>query len=182
MKASVKIASGVSLCFLTLALCAACKKEERALMFANQETKIESFVSKCLADTTAVRVEYNGGSVRLVLTEGDDVDLNSRGTVTFLYAGYDFTSGNINQTKMFVTNNPALSWNVSDSTVFQPVRVSMADGSLMEGLQKGLEGVRAGEECYIIFSGKYGLGKNRLGTIPANAPLAFHLWIQTVEN
>ncbi len=182
MKASVRIAAGVSLCLLSLALCAACKKEERALMFANQETKIESFVNKCLADTTAVRVEYNGGAVRLVLTEGKDVDLNSRGTVTFLYAGYDFTSGSINNANMFVTNNPDLTWNVSDSTVFQPVRVNMAEGVLMEGLQKGLQGVRAGEECYIVFSGKYGLGKQRLGTIPANAPLAFHLWIQTVEN
>ena len=177
-----KLAEYISVCLLALALAAACKKEERELMFANQETKIETFVNKCLTDSTATRVEYNGGAVRLVLTEGQDVDLNARGRVTFLYAGYNFTGGSISSANMFVTNNPDLSWDVSDSTVFQPVTVDMAAGSLMEGLQNGLIGVRAGEECYILFSGKYGLGKNKLGTIPANAPLAFHLWIQNIEN
>ena len=176
-----KFAEYASVCLLMLAT-VACKKEERELMYTNQETKIETFVNKCLSDSSAVRVEYNGGSVRLVLTEGSDVDLNARGKVTFLYAGYDFSSGSISQANMFTTNNPDLSWNVSDSTVFQPVNVDMTQGSLMEGLQNGLIGVRAGEECYILFSGKYGLGKNKLGTIPANAPLAFHLWIQNVEN
>ena len=177
-----KFAGYVSLCLTLLVMTAACKKEERELMFTNQETKIEAYVQKCLSGGSATRVEYLDGAVRLVLTEGSDVDLNARGRVTFLYAGYDFTSGSIAETNMFATNNPSLSWNVSDSTVFQPVTVDMAEGSLMEGLQKGIIGVRAGEECYILFSGKYGLGKNRLGTIPANAPLAFHLWIQNVEN
>ncbi len=177
-----KLAEYISVCLLVLALAAACKKEERELTFANQETKIETFVNRCLTDSTAKRVEYNGGAVRLVLTEGQDVDLNARGKVTFLYAGYNFSGGSISSANMFVTNNPDLSWNVSDSTVFQPVTVDMAAGSLMEGLQNGLIGVRAGEECYILFSGKYGLGKNKIGTIPANAPLAFHLWIQNVEN
>ena len=177
-----KLAEYVSLCLLILAVTAACKKEERELLFANQETKIGTFVDKCLSDSTATRAEYNGGAVRLVLTEGRDVDLNARGRVTFLYAGYNFTSGSVSQSNMFATNNPALSWDVSDSTVFQPVTADMAEGNLMEGLQNGLIGVKAGEECYIIFSGKYGMGKNRIGTIPANAPLAFHLWIQNVEN
>ena len=177
-----KFAEYISLCLLIIAVSSACKKEERELAFANQETKIETFVNKCLTDSSATRVEYNGGAVRLVLTEGRDVDLNARGRVTFLYAGYDFTNGSIDQAKMFATNNPDLTWSVSDSTVFQPVTVDMSEGSLMKGLQNGLIGVKAGEECYIIFSGKYGLGKNKIGTIPANAPLAFHLWIQNVEN
>ena len=177
-----KLTEYISVCLLMLVIAAACKKEERELMFANQETKIETFVNKCLTDSSATRVEYNGGAVRLVLTEGSDVDLNARGRVTFLYAGYDFTGGSISQTNMFATNNPDLSWNVSDSTVFQPVTVDMSESSLMEGLQNGLIGVKAGEECYVLFSGKYGLGKNKIGTIPANAPLAFHLWIQSVEN
>ncbi len=177
-----KFAEYISVCLLTVAVAASCNKEEREIAYADQETKIETFVNRNLSDSTAVRVEYNGGAVRLVLTEGDDVDLNARGKVTFLYAGYNFTNGSIAQTAMFATNNPDLSWNVSDSTVFQPVTVDMADNDLMKGLQKGLLGVRAGEECYILFSGKYGLGTNKLGTIPANAPLAFHLWIQNVEN
>lgn len=177
-----KLAGYISLCLLIAAVAAACKKEERELMYANQESKIEAFVTKSLADTNTVRVEYNGGAVRIVLTEGQDVDLNARGKVTFLYAGYDFTNGNISSAGMFATNNSAMSWNVSDTTVFQPVTVDMADTDIVEGLQHGLIGVRSGEECYILFSGKYGFGKDKLGTIPANAPLAFHLWIQNVEN
>lgn len=177
-----RIAEYMAALMLLAVIAASCKKEERELMFANQESKIESFVTKSLSDGSAVRVEYNGGSVRLVLTEGDDVDLNARGRVTFLYAGYNFTSGSISSSNMFATNNPDMKWNVSDSTVFQPFSVDMADNDLIEGLRSGLVGVKSGEECYIIFSGKYGLGKNRLGTIPANAPLAYHLWIQNVEN
>ena len=171
----------MAFCLLVFAI-AACKKEERELMYANQESKIEAFVTKCLAGTDTVRVEYNGGAVRIVLTEGKDVDLNERGKVTFLYAGYDFTDGSISATNMFATNNSAMDWNVSDTTIFQPVTVDMTDTDIVEGLRHGLVGVKSGEECYILFSGKYGLGKNKLGTIPANAPLAFHIWIQNVEN
>ncbi|MDO5442790.1 MAG: FKBP-type peptidyl-prolyl cis-trans isomerase, partial [Bacteroidia bacterium] len=103
-----------------------------------------------------------------------------------LYAGYDFTGGSISNSKLFATNSMdfALSakWSLSDSTVFAPLTVNLADKGVIEGLRLGLEGVKEGEECYILFSGKLAFGKEKNGTIPANSPLAFRVWVQNVEN
>ena len=63
-----------------------------------------------------------------------------------------------------------------------PLEIDLTDKDVLDGLRYGLEGVREGEECYILFSGKYAFGKSKIGTIPANAPLAFRIWVQKVEN
>ena len=44
----------------------------------------------------------------------------------------------------------------------------------------GLEGVRSGEDSYIIFSGRHGFGKKQVGTVPANAPLCYHIRVEEV--
>ena len=36
-------------------------------------------------------------------------------------------------------------------------------------------GVKAGEECEILFCGKYGFGNSTFGIIPANSALAFKI-------
>ena len=45
-------------------------------------------------------------------------------------------------------------WTLSDESVFAIETVSLEDGNLIKGLQNGLVGVREGEECWILFSGK----------------------------
>jgi FKBP-type peptidyl-prolyl cis-trans isomerase len=60
--------------------------------------------------------------------------------------------------------------------------VRPSEGELVDGLRRGLPGVKAGDECYILFSGKYGFGDRILGTIPANAALAYHIWVQSISN
>lgn len=52
---------------------------------------------------------------------------------------------------------------------------------MIEGLRNGLEGVRAGEECYIVFSGKYGYGNKVHGNIPVNSALLYHIRVLSVE-
>lgn len=42
--------------------------------------------------------------------------------------------------------------------------------------------VKHGDECYIMFNGKYGFGKHTNGTVPGNSALAYHLWISSVSN
>ena len=58
----------------------------------------------------------------------------------------------------------------------------MTDVHLVEGLRNGLLGVRTGEECEILFSGKYGFGNEIFGTIPVNSALLYKIWVVGVSN
>ena len=59
---------------------------------------------------------------------------------------------------------------------------NMSDARLIQGLKDGLIGVRAGEECEILFSGKYGFGNENFGIIPANSALLYKIWVVGVTN
>ena len=58
----------------------------------------------------------------------------------------------------------------------------MADARLIPGIQDGLLGVKAGEECEILFSGKYGFGNEKFGIIPANSAQLWKIWVVGVAN
>ena len=168
------------------ALLVSCNKESRELMYANQESNIEKFVNKLLETDPEARVIYNGGATRVVMAEGEGVELTARGRASILYAGYNFKTGSVGASTLFVTNNgdyaSSVNWTLSDDYVFEALEMDMTDKGILQGLRDGLEGVRAGEECYILFSGKYAFGKSNIGTIPANSPLAFRVWVLSVEN
>ena len=175
--------------YILLAACialASCTKESRELLYANQESKIEAFVQNQQKTDPDIRVEHNGGATRVVIVEGEGVELTARGKATVLFAGYNFTSGSVSNSTLFATNNAdfasSAKWALSDSAVFQPLELDLTDKDLLPGLRSGLEGVKEGEECYILFSGKHAFGKSKIGTIPANSPLAFRIWVQSVEN
>lgn len=170
---------------VTVAL-SSCVKESREMMYTSQETRIESFVESQTKSDPDARVEYNGGSTRIVLSEGTGMELTARGRAGILFAGYDFSNGQVSNQYMFATNNYEFAmssrWELSDESSYGILEIDMTDKDLLEGLVNGLEGVREGEECYILFSGKHAFGKSGIGTIPANAPLAFRVWVKTVEN
>lgn len=178
MKRLVYISLALSL------LLTACMKENRELAYSNQESLIETFVNRQTAEAD-LRVVHNGGATRIVMVEGDGVDLTARGKVTVAYALYDFSSGSIPGNKLIATNSPdiasAANWTVTDPD-YEPLELDMTDRGLLQGLRDGLTGVMEGEECYILFSGKYAYGKSRTGTIPANAPLAFRIKVLGIEN
>ena len=163
-----------------------CTKESRELMYANQEERIEKFVVNQQSSNPDVRVVHNGGSTRVVISEGEGVEATARGKVSVYYAGYNFSSGSVGNSTLFATNSKdfasSAGWNLTDESVFVPLEIDLTDKDVLDGLRYGLEGVREGEECYILFSGKYAFGKSKIGTIPANAPLAFRIWVQKVEN
>lgn len=131
--------------------------------------------------TDSLRVAYNRGSARIVKKEGNGEELNANGAVSFYYAGYVF-AGN---TSLFATNHQQTAetskFNLSDQD-FNIFEVNLGDGEMVEGLRNGLEGVKAGEECEILFSGKYGFGKHTFGTIPANSALLYKIWVVGVSN
>lgn len=168
------------------ALALSCTKESRELIYANQEAKIESFVEKQTASDPGIRVVRNGGATRVVMVEGEGPELTPRGKASVNFAGYNFTTGSVGSSTLFATNSrdvaSASGWNLSDDSIFGTLELDLTDKGILQGLRDGLEGVREGEECYILFNGKYAFGKNKIGTIPANAPLAFRIWVLSVEN
>ena len=169
----------------------ACNKEAVQMTYDKQETNIANFVQAQLkADETAT-VTYKDGVVRIVLhdtlrREGLLADtLQAGGTVSFYYAGYTLSGANVSSSNLFATNHKvtadAAGWKLSDTTAFK-IQTLTLDNQLLEGLQRGLEGVRNQDECYILFSGKYAFGSRKQGTIPARSALVYHIWVNSISN
>ena len=191
MKKSTRILIPVLLLAVIAGLLPACNKESVQLAYDKQETNIAKFVEAQLkADTTAT-VTYKDGTVRVVLhdtlrREGLLADtLHTGGTVSFYYAGYTLTGGSVSSSNLFATNHKktadAAGWRLSDTTAFN-IQTLTLDDHLLEGLQRGLEGVRNQDECYILFSGKYAYGTHIQGTIPARSALVYHIWVNSISN
>ena len=191
MKKSTRILIPVLLLAILAGLLPACNKESVQTAYDKQETNIAKFVEAQLkADTTAT-VTYKDGTVRVVLhdtlqREGLLADtLHAGGTVSFYYAGYTLTGGSVSSSNLFATNHKktadAAGWRLSDTTAFN-IQTLTLDDHLLEGLQRGLEGVRNQDECYILFSGKYAYGTRIQGTIPARSALVYHIWVNSISN
>ena len=191
MKKSTRILIPVLLLAILTGLLPACNKESVQTAYDKQETNIAKFVEAQLkADTTAT-VTYKDGTVRVVLhdtlqREGLLADtLHAGGTVSFYYAGYTLTGGSVSSSNLFATNHKktadAAGWRLSDTTAFN-IQTLTLDDHLLEGLQRGLEGVRNQDECYILFSGKYAYGTRIQGTIPARSALVYHIWVNSISN
>jgi FKBP-type peptidyl-prolyl cis-trans isomerase len=60
--------------------------------------------------------------------------------------------------------------------------IKMGETQLLEGLKSGLLGVKGGEHCQILFSGKYGFGNEQFGIIPVNSALLYEIWVEAVSN
>lgn len=189
----------------------ACTKASEEQTYAKQEETIDRFIEGLITPcdtlsmvedggTTVLRVAkvtiteegevrdtitvtYYGGATRVTIQEGDGDALLKRGNVSFFYAGYDFSSGSLNAGSLFATNMQELAassgWDCVDT---DPISIKLSDAKIVDGLKRGLVGVKPGEECVILFSGKSGFGSHPVGTIPPRVPLAYRIWVETVEN
>lgn len=123
------------------------------------------------------QIIHNRNSNRIILYPGRGASLSSSGKVTVYYAIYTF-NGSVNANNLVFTNSEEIAseskWEVTEPS-FEPVTVALDDKRMVEGLRNGLEGIKAGEECYIVFSGKYGYGNKVHGTIPANSALLYYV-------
>ena len=187
-----------------------CMKDKLETTYSKQETQIDAYITKNMVvkrdstqmtvtpnaddptknDTTytkvqwddTLRVEYNKGAARLVKKEGTGERLSESGAVSFYYAGYIFTT---QPSTLFATNNEetakGANFTLTDAD-YGLFEANMAQTEFIEGLKNGLIGVRTGEECEIIFSGKYGFGNEIFGTIPVNSALLYKIWDITVSN
>lgn len=176
---------------LAAGLVLGCTKQSIQATYDKQETNIASFVAAQTKNDTTATVTYKDGSVRIVLHDtlsrtGLRADsLTQGGTVSFYYAAYTLTGSSVSRSNLFSTNHKATAdasgWKISDTTAFY-IQTLTLDDTLIPGLQKGLEGVRNQDECYILFSGKYGYGAHVQGTIPARSALVYHIWVSSISN
>ena len=167
-----------------------CVKEQLEVTYNKQEDQIDQYITRSMVvknqdgGTDTLRVVRNEGSNRLVKVEGSGEELTGNGHVGFYYAGYIFNGG-ANASGMFVTNHQATAeqagWNLTDPD-YALMEINITEADLLDGVRKGLMGVRAGEECEIIFSGKYGFGDNTFGMIPAKSALLYKIWVVSVTN
>jgi FKBP-type peptidyl-prolyl cis-trans isomerase len=154
-------------------------------MYNSQESKIDQYIEKSrIVGEDTLRVVYNGGTSRLVTKEGEGAELSADGNIAFYYAGYIF-SGNISNTNLFITNHAETAtqagWSLTEEEA-KVLTINMKEYELVPGLRSGLIGVRSGEECQILFTGKYGFGNKAFGTIPANSPLVYRIWVESISN
>ncbi len=191
MKKSTRILIPTLLLAVAASFLPACNKEAEQQAYDKQETNITKFVEAQLKADETAKVTYKDGTVRVVLhdtleREGLLADtLQAGGTVSFYYAGYLLTGASVSGTNLFATNHKktadAAGWKLSDTTAFHIQTLTLED-RLLQGLQRGLEGVRNQDECYILFSGKYAYGSHAQGTIPARSALVYHIWVESISN
>ena len=181
MKELTRIALA-ALCILS----ASCGKKQMETTYEKQESNIQAIVSSLTKDNSNATTEYLNGSVRVTLTHGEGAELREDGAVSFYYAGFYISSTKISNNTLFATNYDTFAssarWSVTDSSAFDIKTVSLAKDDIVEGLRNGLVGVKAGDECYVLFSGKHGFGKRKIANVPARAALAYRLWIKSVTN
>ncbi len=167
-------------------LAVSCGKDEAASAYSQQESNIESIVQSLTGNNDDATVDYLDGSVRVTVVHGEGEALKEGGTVTMKYAGYRVIGSSLDADNLFVTNDKdfaeSSNWTVTDSTVFKTDTFKLNDETFVKGLKTGMVGVKAGDECVILFSGKHGFGKHTTGVVPGKSALAYHLWISSVAN
>lgn len=189
----------ILLCLMTVS----CVKEKLETIYKKQETQIDSYLSKnsevkrdstivdadgSTRDTTwtdTLDIIYNKGTARLITKKGSGPELSPDGAVSFYYAGYIFKGSNVSASNLFATNHQATAEGANFITTepdYSIMEVNMAETDMLEGLRNGLTGVRAGEECEILFTAKYGYGNRTFGIIPVNSALLYKIWVVGVSN
>ena len=167
-------------------LATGCGKNESDNAFSRQEQNIEAIVKSLTSGDTEATVDYLSGSVRVTVAHGEGEALREGGTVSLKYAGYIISGSSLGAGNLFVTNDKdfaeSSNWTVTDSTLFKTDTFVLDGDNFVKGLRTGLAGVKAGDECYVMFSGKHGFGKHAVGAVPKNSALAYHLWIGSVSN
>lgn len=168
------------------AIVSGCSAQSLEQEYTKSEESIDKFIESKFSNDTLYSVVRQDGVSRITILpqnvngqqEEAPADTLAPGElVTFDYAGYIFDSS-LPPKQMFATTIKEMAdeaglW--GDDTTFSPVTARLTEGQLIEGLRRGLRGVSAGEECYIIFSGKYGFGNKTVNAIPKLSPLFYYI-------
>ena len=165
---------------------ASCGDKQFDSLYDGQEKTIDGLVENLTRGKDDATVESNNGSIRVTVVHGEGTPLSETGAVAFYYAGYYITGNSLSGSNMFATNNESFAnsqrWSTTDTTAFAITTIKLGEDEIVEGLKNGLVGVKGGDECYVLFSGKRGFGKKKIANVPAHSALAYRLWIKSVSN
>ena len=180
LKRSIKAFLGaLALCLFVIS----CGKGDDG--YGNQVTSINQYVTNQMEANPDYTAQYSGDIVRLTTVQGEGNAVNESGLVKMFYAGYVFNNG-FSNAGLFATNHAetarSSNWQLTGMDYESGTVVDLSDKNLVEGLRKGLVGVRPSEECYVIFPAQYGMGDKVVGTIPAGSPLFCRVWVIDIEN
>ena len=151
-----------------------CTKQDRENTIIAQEAAIDSYISS-LSSAEVVR---NGGSNRVVMISGTPgTEAVSGDSLYIRYAGYIFSNG---KGALFVTNDSIVGRDKKFPLQKAPLKIKLGETALVDGLELGLDGVKKGEHCYIIFSAKYGFNNTSVSNIPKLTPLFYEVWVDEV--
>ncbi len=142
-----------------IAILSSCIEDSNAETATKQEETIDSFLTTRYADSTVVN---NKGVNRIILLAGDGDIAEVGDSVAFDYTGYIFSSGLGEQ---FTTGSSS---------------ARLGRGELIKGLEYGLEGMKKGENSYVLFSTRYGFYDEPTGTVPTLSPLIYDLTLTKV--
>lgn len=160
-----------------LCLCLAlfsCTKEDRKLLLVSQEESIDKYINSL----RGVRIARNGGSNRLVYTEGKGRDSLALGdSVKFFYAGYVFSNG---KGTLFATNDTIVAKNNGFELSGGIEEKVLSSKEMLDGLANGLVGAKVGEKCDVVFSAKYGYDNDVVYNVPKMSPLIFEVWVEGI--
>lgn len=176
----------ISVSVLIALVAASCGDKQLDAVYDGQEKTIETLVENLTNGKDDATVESNKGSIRVTVVHGEGAPLSENGAVAFYYAGYIIRGRSLDASSMFATNNESFAksqrWATTDTSAFDIMTIKLDEDDIVEGLRNGLVGVKGGDECYVLFSGKRGFGKKKIANIPAYSALAYRLWIKSVSN
>lgn len=151
-----------------------CTKQDKENTIINQEAEIDKYLSS-LQGAEIIR---NGGSNRAVINYGAEGIQAEKGDSLYIrYAGYIFSNG---KGVLFATNDPTVAKKNGFPMQETPEKIKLGTTELVSGLELGLEGVKQGEYCYIIFSAKYGFNNTSVFNVPKLTPLFYEVWVDKV--
>lgn len=155
MRSKVIIAS-----LAAFAVAAVSCSSQKAETISSQEASIDSYIEKSHSER---EVHRDGGSNRIVMVLGEGEGIVAGDRTTVGLKGHIFSNG--------------------PGTLFydDTVTVKIGAGEVISGLDTGLRGARAGEQCYIVFSAKYGFYDKAVGIVPAMSPLLYEAEIISIE-
>ncbi|MFA6335088.1 MAG: FKBP-type peptidyl-prolyl cis-trans isomerase [Bacteroidales bacterium] len=162
-----------------IALLSCCTKEDRQVQIAQQIKDIDTYVQNAV--TAGKRIVVNRGSTRLVISEGSGDSLMVGDSIFFDFAGYIFQSG---LGSMFDTNVDSIAEAAGINIYnrgFDYGKGVVGKGMLINGLDRGLLGVKSGEHSYIVFPTDLGFNNKDIGLVPKMSPLIYEVWIKEIK-
>ena len=149
-------------------LLTACKPESHKEQLLRQEQAIENYINRMISQGAidSSRVMYNDGVYRLMLIEGTGEGASSGDSVIFHYWASVFNSNQY-----------------YDSTGQHPERAILGLGHYINGLEKGLSGMKINEYAEILLTGEQAYGNINMGILPPYTPVKFEiLMLNVVKN